>query len=75
MAHQCQRGISIDGRLDEPCWAAASSTDAFVDIVGSTGPKPWVQTSAKMLWDSSHLYIAAELQDPSVFAYETKHDR
>lgn len=46
-----------------------------MDIVGPTGPKPWLQTTAKMLWDDANLYISAELEDPRVFAHETRHDR
>lgn len=75
VAHRCPSSITIDGRLDEPCWQAAAPTEDFVDIVGPTGPEPWLQTTAKILWDDANLYISAELEDPRVFAQETLHDR
>jgi hypothetical protein len=73
----CQRAaesIVIDGRLDEPAWAAAPWTDAFVDIQGDSKPRPRFATRAKMLWDDKYFYIGAELEEPHVWATLTKHD-
>ncbi|RMH03795.1 MAG: carbohydrate-binding family 9-like protein, partial [Planctomycetota bacterium] len=53
----CGRGTpTIDGRLDEPAWAAVPWTEDFVDIQGSP-PKsaPRFRTRAKMLWDDDFL--------------------
>jgi hypothetical protein len=66
--------ITIDGKLDDPAWEAAPWTDAFVDIEGEKQPKPRLRTRAKMLWDDEALYIAAELEEPHVWATLTDHD-
>ena len=64
----------IDGNLSDPAWAAAPWTADFVDIQGSAKPKPRLRTRAKMLWDDTFLYIAAELEEPDVWATLTQHD-
>ncbi len=64
----------IDGRLDDAAWATAPWTENFVDIEGSTRPSPRFRTRAKMLWDDDHLYIAAELEEPHLWATITQHD-
>src|SRR5581483_8420951 len=64
LGYVCYRApspITIDGRLDDPAWAAAPCTDPFVDIEGDKRPKPRHRTRVKMLWDDDALYIAAEL--------------
>jgi hypothetical protein len=66
--------ITIDGKLTDPAWEAAPWTDSFVDIEGDKQPKPRFRTRAKMLWDDEALYIAAELEEPHVWANLTKHD-
>jgi len=58
----------IDGRLDEPAWAAAPWTEDFTDIEGPSRPAPRFRTRAKMLWDDRFLYVAAELEEPDVWA-------
>lgn len=66
--------IKIDGKLDDPAWKKAKWTDDFVDIEGSSKPKPRLRTRAKMLWDDQYLYIGAELEEPDVKATLTQHD-
>ena len=66
--------IKIDGHLDDPAWQAAPWTDDFVDIEGDRRPAPRYRTRVKMLWDDECLYIAAELEEPHVWATQTKHD-
>ena len=66
--------IQIDGKLDDPAWKAAAWTDYFVDIQGDTKPKPRFRTRAKMLWDDDYLYLAAEIEEPHVWATLTNHD-
>jgi len=73
----CQRAesaIRIDGKLDESAWQAADWSKDFVDIEGAIRPKPLYRTRVKMLWDDTHLYIAAELEEPHVWANATEHD-
>jgi len=66
--------MNIDGRLDEAAWQAAPWTEYFVDIEGDAKPKPRYRTRAKMLWDDEYLYIAADLEEPHVWATLTQHD-
>lgn len=64
----------LDGKLDDAAWAAAPWTDDFVDIQGPKLPAPRYRTRAKMLWDAEFFYIAAEMQEPHVWATLRKHD-
>ena len=60
--------IVTDGVLDEPAWSQVPWTDYFVDIQGAVKPAPRLKTHAKLLWDDTNLYIAAELEDNNVWA-------
>jgi hypothetical protein len=66
--------ITIDGKLDDPAWKDAPWSEPFVDIEGDKKPKPRYTTRVKMLWDDDCLYIAAELEEPHVWATLTTHD-
>jgi hypothetical protein len=66
--------IKIDGRLDDRGWKAAPWTEDFIDIEGPGRGKPRFRTRAKMLWDDRYFYIAAEMEEPHVWATLTKHD-
>ena len=73
----CQR-VSVapvlDGRLDDAAWRAAPWTKDFLDIEGPVRPPPRFRTRAKMVWDSEYLYIAAQLEEPHVWATLREHD-
>ncbi len=76
-SYACNRSQAapvIDGKLDDDAWNTAAWTTEFVDIEGDKRPKPRLTTRAKMLWDDQYLYIAAELEEPHVWATLTKHD-
>src|SRR4051812_5152461 len=73
-AHHTPRPLEIDGNLDKEAWAAAPWTSDFVDIEGSAKPRPRFRTRVKMLWDADYLYVAAELQEPHIWATLTAHD-
>lgn len=60
--------IRIDGCLDEVSWQNAPLTTSFTDISGEGFPTPRFNTQARMLWDDNYLYIAAQLEDPHVWA-------
>jgi hypothetical protein len=60
--------VNADGILDEKSWGDVPWTDYFVDIEGSSKPVPGFKTHAKLLWDDLNLYIAAELEEPHVWA-------
>lgn len=66
--------IVIDGIPDEVVWQDAPVLDKFQDISGEGFPLPLYHTQARMLWDDDYLYIAAELEEPNVWAYINQHD-
>ena len=66
--------IKVDGRLDDPGWAAAAWSDPFVDIEGDNAPRPRFRTRMKMLWDDERLYVAAEMEEPDVWGTLTDRD-
>ena len=74
VAYRAAKPIQIDGKLDDPAWAAAPWSSEFVDIEGDAKPKPRWKTRMKMLWDDQNLYIAAELEEPHLWATLTEHD-
>jgi hypothetical protein len=74
VCHRASGPIRVDGKLDEASWAAAPWTDEFVDIEGDAKPRPRFKTRAKMLWDDTYFYVAAELEEPHVWGTLTKHD-
>src|SRR5439155_11662894 len=56
--HRAPSAITIDGKLDDPAWAAADWTNDFIDVRGPGFPKPHFRTRCKLLWDDKNLYIA-----------------
>src|SRR5579884_3973370 len=64
--------ITIDGKADDPAWAAAPWTEDFVDIEGGQKPPPRLRTRAKLLWDDRYLYLFAQLQEPHVWGTLTE---
>lgn len=66
--------IVIDGILNEASWQAAVWSEDFVDIEGDLKPAPFQRTRIKMLWDSSGLYFAAEMQESQIWAKLTQRD-
>ncbi len=74
MVHYVKTPPLINGNIDDPIWQQAQWTANFVDIEGDPKPRPPLQTNVKMLWDDSCLYIAAQINDPNVWATLTHHD-
>ena len=74
ICYRADRPIDVDGKLDDPSWADAPWTDAFVDIEGDRKPTPRFETRAKMLWDDEFLYVGARLKEPQVWGTITQHD-
>jgi hypothetical protein len=64
--------LTIDGKLDEGAWRAAPWSAPFVDIEGEI-PLP-LRTRVRMLWDDERFYVAAELEEPDVWATLTARD-
>lgn len=74
--YSCPRApepLRIDGKIDGQ-WRNAPWTTDFVDIEGDNKPLPRFRTRAKMLWDETYFYIAAELSEPHVWGTLTRHD-
>ena len=65
---------ALDGRLTEGVWQDAPWTADFVDIEGDLRPAPRFRTRAKMLWDDTYFYIAAEMEEPHVWATLTERE-
>ena len=74
VAYRAPEPLVIDGRLDEPAWQSAPWTADFVDITGADSLRPRFRTRARMLWDSTFLYIGAELEEPHLWATLTRRD-
>lgn len=68
LCQRAERPPVLDGKLDDPVWVKAAWTEDFQDIEGSLRPRPRFRTRAKMAWDDTCFYVAAELEDPHVWA-------
>ncbi|HEV8365643.1 MAG TPA: DUF5916 domain-containing protein [Gemmatimonadaceae bacterium] len=55
--------IRLDGKLDEPAWAAASVTDAFMQIDPEEGKPASQRTEVRVLFDDDALYVGVRLHD------------
>ncbi|WP_291038089.1 carbohydrate-binding family 9-like protein [Dyadobacter sp. 50-39] len=73
--YRAGKNIAIDGRLNEKAWKQAAWTDAFVDIEGDKKPLPLQETRVKMLWDNQYLYIAAQIEEEHIWAYQDQKDQ
>jgi hypothetical protein len=74
ICYRACKPIVIDGKLDEEAWKDSPWTDDFVDIEGDAKPRPRFRTRVKMLWDDRYFYIAAEMEEPHVWATLKNHD-
>jgi hypothetical protein len=74
VAYRATTRLRVDGRLDEPAWAAAPWSEPFIDIEGETRLAPRFRTRAKMLWDDEYFYVAADMEEPDIWATLTERD-
>ena len=74
VCYKAQKPITLDGKLDDGSWKKAEWTESFVDIEGLNKPRPRFRTRVKMLWDDQYFYIAADLEEPAVWATHTERD-
>lgn len=72
--HFTKQSPKIDGKLDDAAWQMAPWSESFVDIEGNTKPLPALATRVKMIWNDSCLFIAAEMQEPHLWATLKQHD-
>ncbi len=68
VAQRALKAPVIDGHLDDEVWKQAAWTEDFVDIEGPGKPAPRFRTRAKMAWDDTYFYVAAEMEEPDVWA-------
>lgn len=73
-AYQANGEIRIDGKLKESSWESASWSDYFKDIEGDKKAVPVLNTRFKLLWDAQNIYIAAEIEEPNIWANVKQHD-
>jgi hypothetical protein len=66
--------IVIDGKLDEQAWLDVTWSEPFMDIQGLSFPTPRFETRMKIRWDDEWLYVGGYVQEPQVWANQTKHD-
>ena len=55
--------ITIDGRLDEPAWAAATPITTFQQVQPLEGPPATQRTEVRILYDDEAIYIGARMYD------------
>ena len=55
--------IEIDGKLNEPAWAAAVPSGDFMQSYPKVGTKPQDPTEVRVLYDDDYLYIGAHMYD------------
>ncbi len=64
--------VTVDGRLDEPSWAAATQIDSFSFPWWTEGERK--RTEARMLWDDEVLYVSFRAFDSHVSAVHKNRD-
>ena len=74
ICYRAKGDIAIDGKIEEAAWKDISWSEDFEDIEGSAKPKPRLRTRVKMMWDDQYLYIAAQLEEPHIWATLKEHD-
>lgn len=74
IAYRTHAPLEMDGILNEADWQNAPWTEDFTDIEGPGMPKPLHRTRVKMLWDDDYFYIAAELEEPHIWATFTERE-
>lgn len=56
--------VAVDGRLDDPAWAAATRLETFFETVFGDNREPAVRTLALVMYDDRALYIGLRCDDP-----------
>ncbi len=70
-ATRVQKAPTIDGRLDDAAWANAKP----LTLVQSFDGRPaTLATTARIVYDDTHLYVAFDSVDPDVWGTKRKHD-
>jgi Carbohydrate-binding family 9 len=64
--------IAIDGKPDEPAWAAADKIELSFPWPQMAGSRE--KTIVRLLWDDRYLYVAFQCDDADILATETRRD-
>ena len=67
VSYRAGGSVAVDGHLDEPAWQRAEWTEDFTSIEGQ-GAAPRLRTRVKLVWDDQFLYLAADIEEPHVWA-------
>lgn len=68
LCYKVNQPINIDGVIDDAEWKGIEWSSTFVDIEGSKRDLPTYNTKVKMTWDNDYFYVAAELEEPHIWA-------
>jgi hypothetical protein len=63
-ARRTEEPITLDGRLDEPAWAAAPVAEGFVQNDPREGTPATYDTQVRLLYDDRALYVGVFAKDP-----------
>jgi len=74
VARLVARPPKLDGKLDDPAWAAAPSTGPFVNTMTGAPVPDAMKTEAKLLWDKKNLYVGFDNTDDDVWTSLDKRD-
>lgn len=72
-----REALTIDGRLDEPVWATADSTDALTQVEPREGAPPTGRTVVRVLANADAVVIGIRADDPdpsAMIAYTRRRD-
>lgn len=72
ICYRTEEPIVINGLLDEPTWKKLPAMENWTVLGKYTPPK--YQTTAKICWDDTNLYVGFECIDEDIFAKRTKRD-
>ncbi|HEX5872509.1 MAG TPA: DUF5916 domain-containing protein, partial [Longimicrobium sp.] len=62
-ASQAAGPVAVDGRLDDPAWAAATPVSSFTQVDPDEGQPVSEATEARVLYDDVALYVGVRLAD------------
>ena len=74
ICYRVDKPVVIDGKLDDEAWRFIPWTEYFIDIEGDVKPRPYFRTQAKMAWDETYFYFAADMEETHVWGTLTEHD-
>lgn len=75
VCYRAPMSVTIDGDIDGDEWKNTPWTHDFMDIQGTNRLEtPRFRCRAKLMWDDQYLYIAAEMEEPHLWATYTERE-